>query len=198
MQGINNVLIIGMTNRKDMIDDAILRPGRLEVHVEISLPDEAGRTQILGIHTAPMRECTPRRISDGAEQRLGELAARTKNFSGAELSVSRLRARACGCFMGGGFGGGKQAGEEEVGAGGLKVVGAHAHALREGSPEGSPEYPPSPCPPPPPPPPRLNEQGLVRTAAANAMDRCVNKESMEVDATKLCVEWDDFEVQNKK
>ena len=39
---LNNILIIGMTNRKDMIDDAILRPGRLEVHVEIGLPDEAG------------------------------------------------------------------------------------------------------------------------------------------------------------
>lgn len=34
-----NILVIGMTNRKDLIDEAILRPGRLEVHVEISLPD---------------------------------------------------------------------------------------------------------------------------------------------------------------
>lgn len=36
-----------MTNRKDLLDEAILRPGRLEVHVEIGLPDEAGRVQIL-------------------------------------------------------------------------------------------------------------------------------------------------------
>ena len=42
VDSLNNILIIGMTNRKDMIDDAILRPGRLEVHVEIGLPDEAG------------------------------------------------------------------------------------------------------------------------------------------------------------
>lgn len=39
---------------QDMIDDALLRPGRLEVHVEIGLPDEAGRLQILQIHTRGM------------------------------------------------------------------------------------------------------------------------------------------------
>lgn len=45
----------GMTNRKDMIDDALLRPGRLEVQVEISLPNEEGRFQILNIHTSRMK-----------------------------------------------------------------------------------------------------------------------------------------------
>ena len=40
-----------MTNRKDLIDDALLRSGRLEVHVEIHLPDEEGRKDIIGIHT---------------------------------------------------------------------------------------------------------------------------------------------------
>ena len=41
-------------DEQDMIDDALLRPGRLEVHVEIGLPDEAGRLQILQIHTRGM------------------------------------------------------------------------------------------------------------------------------------------------
>lgn len=44
-----------MTNRRDMIDEALMRPGRLEVQVEISLPNEEGRIQILNIHTAKMR-----------------------------------------------------------------------------------------------------------------------------------------------
>ena len=43
------------TNRADTLDPALLRPGRLEVHMEISLPDEKGRLQILDIHTSKMR-----------------------------------------------------------------------------------------------------------------------------------------------
>ncbi|GFZ44719.1 Vesicular-fusion protein SEC18 [Saitozyma sp. JCM 24511] len=78
---LNNVLIIGMTNRLDMIDEALLRPGRLEVHVEISLPDEAGRFQILNIHTSKMRNNGV--MADDVD--LAELAALTKNFSGAEI-----------------------------------------------------------------------------------------------------------------
>ncbi|KAF9464799.1 P-loop containing nucleoside triphosphate hydrolase protein [Collybia nuda] len=78
---LNNILIIGMTNRLDMIDEALLRPGRLEVHMEISLPDEHGRFQILTIHTSKMR--TNGVMDDDVD--LEELAAATKNFSGAEI-----------------------------------------------------------------------------------------------------------------
>ncbi|KAK9472227.1 P-loop containing nucleoside triphosphate hydrolase protein [Dipodascopsis tothii] len=78
---LNNILIIGMTNRIDMIDEALLRPGRLEVHLEISLPDESGRKQILMIHTNKMRANKVMATDVDVE----ELAAMTKNFSGAEI-----------------------------------------------------------------------------------------------------------------
>lgn len=64
-----------------MIDEALLRPGRLEVHMEISLPDEYGRKQILRIHTNKMRE---NNVID-PDVNIDELAASTKNFSGAEI-----------------------------------------------------------------------------------------------------------------
>ena len=83
VDSLNNILLIGMTNRKDMIDDALLRPGRLEVHVEIGLPDVKGRSQILGIHTKNMREAN--RITPEVLERMPEIAEKTKNFSGAEI-----------------------------------------------------------------------------------------------------------------
>ncbi|KAJ1821340.1 transport between ER and Golgi ATPase protein [Coemansia sp. RSA 2675] len=79
---LNNILIIGMTNRKELIDDALLRPGRLEVQIEVGLPDESGRLQIIKIHTAKIRE--NKIIADDVD--LAELAALTKNYSGAEIA----------------------------------------------------------------------------------------------------------------
>lgn len=81
VEQLNNILVIGMTNRPDLIDEALLRPGRLEVKMEIGLPDEKGRLQILHIHTARMREHSL--LSSDVD--VGELAQETKNFSGAEL-----------------------------------------------------------------------------------------------------------------
>lgn len=79
---LNNILLIGMTNRMDMIDEALLRPGRLEVHMEISLPDEHGRAQILKIHTTKMRN---NNVLEN-DVNLDELAKLTKNYSGAEIN----------------------------------------------------------------------------------------------------------------
>mmetsp|Transcript_5993 Transcript_5993/g.15008 ORF Transcript_5993/g.15008 Transcript_5993/m.15008 type:complete len:764 (+) Transcript_5993:110-2401(+) len=83
VDSLNNILLIGMTNRKDMIDDALLRPGRLEVHVEIGLPDNKGRLQILGIHTRNMKESG--RIDPEVIDRLGDISKKAKNYSGAEI-----------------------------------------------------------------------------------------------------------------
>ena len=82
VEQLNNILLIGMTNRKDMIDEALLRSGRLEVHMEINLPDEPGRAQILKIHTTKMRN----NGKLGSDVNIPELARSTRNFSGAELA----------------------------------------------------------------------------------------------------------------
>lgn len=58
LDGVNalpNVLMIGMTNRRELLDEALLRPGRLEVQVHVPLPDECGRRSILQIHFAGLR-----------------------------------------------------------------------------------------------------------------------------------------------
>ncbi|XP_077590569.1 vesicle-fusing ATPase isoform X1 [Stigmatopora nigra] len=81
VEQLNNILVIGMTNRPDLIDDALMRPGRFEVKMEIGLPDEKGRLQILTIHTNKMRNFNLL----AQDVNIPELAADTKNYSGAEL-----------------------------------------------------------------------------------------------------------------
>lgn len=59
LDGVNsipNVLLIGMTNRRELLDEALLRPGRLEVQIEIPLPNKEGRREILGIHFSELRK----------------------------------------------------------------------------------------------------------------------------------------------
>ena len=86
VEALNNILVIGMTNRLDMIDEAILRPGRLELHLEIGLPDTNGRRQIFGIHTGQMSKNNL--LSSDVD--LDKLAEKTKNYTGAEIeSVCR-------------------------------------------------------------------------------------------------------------
>ncbi|KAI3406038.2 SEC18 [Candida oxycetoniae] len=78
---LNNILVIGMTNRLDLIDTALLRPGRFEIQIEIALPDEKGRRDIFAIHTKKLTE-------NGlltSDVNLDELSILTKNFTGAEI-----------------------------------------------------------------------------------------------------------------
>lgn len=81
VNSIDNILLIGMTNRLDMMDKALLRPGRFEVQIEVGLPDKKGRKEILTIHTKTM--------TDGGvldeNVNIDKLATHTKNFTGAEI-----------------------------------------------------------------------------------------------------------------
>jgi vesicle-fusing ATPase len=77
---LNNIIVIGMTNRKDLLDSAMTRAGRFEVHIEIKLPNEIGRKQILQIHTAKLRE---NNLLDAID--LDEIIKKTENFTGAEI-----------------------------------------------------------------------------------------------------------------
>lgn len=82
VDSLNNVLIIGMTNRRDLIDNALLRPGRFEVQIEVNLPDEKGRQQIFEIHTGPLRQNN--RLAKDVD--IKELAHESRNYTGAEIA----------------------------------------------------------------------------------------------------------------
>jgi proteasome regulatory subunit len=73
------IRIIAATNRFDMLDRAILRPGRFDRLIEVPKPDEAGREQIFRIHTRNMN------VSDDVD--FAELAADTGEASGADVKA---------------------------------------------------------------------------------------------------------------
>ncbi len=80
MDGFSNetgIIVIGATNRPDMLDPALLRPGRFDRQVHIDLPDMAGRAEILRLHA--------KKIKMHESVDLGKLARGTTGFSGADL-----------------------------------------------------------------------------------------------------------------
>ncbi len=84
LEELHNVLIIGATNRLDIIDEALLRPGRFDRIIEVPTPDSKGRQHIFEIHTKkkPL-------ASDVSIVKLVEL---TDGFSGAEIAAVANRA----------------------------------------------------------------------------------------------------------
>ena len=81
----SNTLVVGLTNRKDLLDPALLRPGRLEVHLEITPPNEEGRRQILDIHTRKLRDANL--ITAEAYPRIvEEVTRRSEGYTGAQIA----------------------------------------------------------------------------------------------------------------
>jgi transitional endoplasmic reticulum ATPase len=77
LEELQSVVVIGATNRPNLIDPALLRPGRFDELIYVSVPDEPGRRRILSIHTGKMP------LGDDVD--LDRLAARTPRFTGADL-----------------------------------------------------------------------------------------------------------------
>ena len=78
---LEDVKIIAATNRPDILDDALLRPGRFDRVIEIPLPDETGRKTILSIHFDKMATT---RIN------ISRIVEQTEGFSGAELKATTV------------------------------------------------------------------------------------------------------------
>ncbi|MCW3797892.1 CDC48 family AAA ATPase [Sphingomonas sp. BN140010] len=84
LEELQGVVLIGATNRPNLIDPALLRPGRLDELVYVGPPDTAGRRRILAIHTSGMPL--------GPDVDLEALARRTERFTGADLEDLTRRA----------------------------------------------------------------------------------------------------------
>ena len=84
MEELSSVVVIGATNRPNLVDPALLRPGRLDELVYVGVPDAAGREHILKIHTRNMP------LAKGID--LAAIAAQAERFTGADLEDLTRRA----------------------------------------------------------------------------------------------------------
>jgi cell division protease FtsH len=81
MDGFDNetgIVVIAATNRIDILDDALLRPGRFDRKIQVTLPSVQGRKKILGVHARD------KKLADDVN--LGSIAKQTTGFSGADLA----------------------------------------------------------------------------------------------------------------
>ena len=75
-----SVIVLGASNRLDILDPALLRPGRFDRHIEVTLPDIKGRAKIFTVHLSGIK------IESNATDLAKHLAALTHGFSGAEIA----------------------------------------------------------------------------------------------------------------
>ena len=79
IEQLKDVIVVAATNRPDMIDKALMRPGRLDRIVYVPLPDEKTRLKIFDIHS--------RKKPLSSDVNLQDLASRTADYSGAEIAA---------------------------------------------------------------------------------------------------------------
>ncbi|KXB06227.1 hypothetical protein AKJ53_01025 [candidate division MSBL1 archaeon SCGC-AAA382F02] len=79
LEALENVVVIGATNRPDLVDPALLRPGRFDRVMMVPAPDEEARSRIFEIHT--------RRMPLASDVDLDVLAGKTEGFSGADIAA---------------------------------------------------------------------------------------------------------------
>ena len=79
LEEMEDVVVVATTNRPDLIDSALLRPGRLDRHVHVPVPDEEARRAIFAVHTRD------KPLADGVD--LNSLARRTDGYVGADIEA---------------------------------------------------------------------------------------------------------------
>jgi transitional endoplasmic reticulum ATPase len=79
LENLQDVVVVAATNRPDLIDDALVRPGRLDRHIHVSAPDKEARNEIFGVHTRQ------KPLVDDVD--LADLAARTEGYVGADIEA---------------------------------------------------------------------------------------------------------------
>ncbi|TKX81691.1 CDC48 family AAA ATPase [Halorubrum sp. SD626R] len=129
LESLEDVVVIATTNRPDLIDSALLRPGRLDRHVHVPVPDEEARRKILEVHTRN------KPLADDVD--LDAIARRAEGYVGADLEAVAREAsmNASREFIG-------SVPREEVGesVGNVRVTMAHFEdALGEVNPSVTPE-----------------------------------------------------------
>ncbi len=87
LEDLKDVLVIAATNRPDMLDPALLRPGRFDRVLLVNAPNEKGRLNILKIHTSktPLGEGNKAFSEKARENFLNEIAKKTDGYTGADL-----------------------------------------------------------------------------------------------------------------
>jgi transitional endoplasmic reticulum ATPase len=79
LEELEDVVVVATTNRPDLIDSALLRPGRLDRHVHVPVPDEEARRKIFEVHTRG------KPLADDVD--LDQLARKTEGYVGADVEA---------------------------------------------------------------------------------------------------------------